>query len=72
MKVEGKSEFGTFSLRNRNDKEISACNVVNAVDRHFKQSEEKGLELTVHHEELLEDYLDTEFDICSWEEEIGN
>ena len=72
MKVEGKSEFGTISLRNRNDIKINACNVVNAVDCHFKQSEEKGLELIVHHEEILEDYLDTEFDIRSWEEDIGN
>ena len=32
----------------------------------------KGVEVIFHHEEILEDYLDTEFDIHFWEEEIGN
>ena len=33
--------------------------------------EGKGVEVIFHHEEILEDYLDTEFDIHFWEEEIG-
>ena len=58
---------------------ISSCNAehihckekdIDAV--FYGNSREKGVEVIFHHEEILEDYLDTEFDIRFWEEEIGN
>ena len=54
---------------------VASCNVKQI---HCKEqdivgnSREKGVEVIFHHEEILEDYLDTEFDIHFWEEEIGN
>ena len=63
VKVDRKSEFGTINLGS-NAKNINSFNVerIHCTDQ--------AINTVFDHEEILEDFLDAEFNIHLWEEEL--